>query len=438
MSTSLWYYLLGDVECGPVATDELRFLQKSGAIRLTTQIREEGSNRWLPLSDSGLIQIGSKRPARTNKSSGPAAQFQQATVRKPASEATLQTEPVSAAKPQIPTLPTALDRRRDQTPMAIAGVVLGLFVLLLLAWFLWPDPSTAPGMADNGSGEGAADAGANQSASEESSDDTKSEATSAAAESPADADSTGQSEAADPSASVASIDGNDSSEAVATSSGAGASDSVENAGAGMSENDKKSGVEIDAPQVADAALAVGEDDGSRFSISAPGETTFFGIRGGGRRFSYVVDMSGSMQGEPLKRAKEELILSISKLPSHVEFQIVFFDDLAVRFPDDRGDGFIGASKDEKKKATDFINGINGGGGTNVKLGMQQALTLKRKPDTVFLLTDGAFEFDTPAYIKSQNPGKKVRVNTVAFVNRTGEALLRKIADENRGDFRFVP
>jgi hypothetical protein len=436
MSASLWYYRLGDAECGPVAPDELRFLQKSGAITVATQIREEGSNHWRSLSESGLIRAVGKRSSKRSGKFSPAAQFQQATRPGPKTTTVSQVESASAAKSQVPVLPTLSSVWRDQRRMTIAGVILGSLMLMLLAWLFWPETPAAPGMASSGAGEGAADAGSDQSSNESSSEDAKS---TTAADSTADSQATGQNETAAPSASDAATDGPNKAEATVASSGAGESASVENAGAGTETDDEKAGINSDATAVTDTALAVGDDDGSRFSIAAPGETTFFGIRGGGRRFTYVVDCSGSMQGEPLRRAKEELIQSISKLPSHVEFQIVFFDDLAYEFPGSvRGDGFLNASKDAKKRATDFINGISGGGGTNVKLGMQKSLSLKRKPDTVFLLTDGSFEFDTPASIKSQNPGKKVRINTVAFVNKAGESLLRTIANENRGDFRFVP
>jgi hypothetical protein len=82
-----------------------------------------------------------------------------------------------------------------------------------------------------------------------------------------------------------------------------------------------------------------------------------------------------MQGAPLLRATEELLASIDKLPSYVEFQIVFFDDLAYEFPDK---GFKTASRNSKQDAARFINSISGGGGTNVKLGMQSTLSLQTK------------------------------------------------------------
>ena len=174
----------------------------------------------------------------------------------------------------------------------------------------------------------------------------------------------------------------------------------------------------------------------QFTIAAPGETTFFGLRGSGRYFAYVVDCSGSMQGPPLDRAREELIKSISRLPSGIEFRIVFFDHLTYEFPGGSQD-FATASASSRQRAESWIKGINSGGGTDVKLGMKVVLSSNTKPDTVFLLTDGAFEFDAPQFIKSANT-KDARVNTVAFVTQAGEALLKTIAKDNRGDYKFVP
>ena len=101
------------------------------------------------------------------------------------------------------------------------------------------------------------------------------------------------------------------------------------------------------------------------------------------------------------------------------------------------EGFVIATDEAKERATSFILGIQNGGGTNVKLGMDKAFSERKKPDTVFLLTDGSFEQDTPEFIRILNKSRKVRINTVAFVSNTGEPLLKEIADKNRGDYRFV-
>jgi uncharacterized protein with von Willebrand factor type A (vWA) domain len=189
-----------------------------------------------------------------------------------------------------------------------------------------------------------------------------------------------------------------------------------------------------AAEAFDGSL-VGSGGDERFAISAPGETTFFGLRGEGRRFSWVVDCSGSMQGPPLERARQELLNSLQKLPEGMEFQVIFFDDLPYSFP---SSGFAQMDAESLSAVEGFINGIQGGGGTNVMQGMQKIFSQRSRPDTAFLLTDGEFDPTTPEFIQNRNRGGKVRINTVAFVNRDGESLLRQIASENRGDFRFVP
>ena len=37
-----------------------------------------------------------------------------------------------------------------------------------------------------------------------------------------------------------------------------------------------------------------------------------------------------------------------------------------------------------------------------------------------------------------NPDKKVIINTIGFMDRVGESLLKLIAEENRGHYLFVP
>ena len=66
------------------------------------------------------------------------------------------------------------------------------------------------------------------------------------------------------------------------------------------------------------------------------------------------------------------------------------------------------------------------------------VSLGMKPDTIFLLSDGAFPPTAADAVRKHNPGKKVTVNTISFLNRFGEPLLQQIANENNGTYRFVP
>ncbi len=453
MSSNRWFYELDGQQCGPVATGELKFLAQSGTLSPTTKVREEFTSQWRLLKNAGLLQAVAKKSISEADKFSPAAQFEHWKRAPRSAEQTALNESSLDPSDQLPALPERTDEDALRRKKMIAGGSVAAFLLLLLlVWLFWPDSSPAPGLASSGDGDGAAVQGTEQSAnaSIDSNASTKSEtaANEAAASQTAQATASGADsnspDSSQKSASVENADSHSSDTAAdaAASAGNGASSSSDtsakaNAGdEGTAEDDMVAGVEAESSENASNGLTVGDSEGeSRFSVSAPGETTFFGIRGTGRRFTYVVDCSGSMQGEPLSRAKKELMASLAKLPSHVEFQIIFFDDLTYEFA---SEGFVIATDEAKERATSFVSGIENGGGTNVKLGMDKAFSPRKKPDTVFLLTDGSFEQDTPEFIRNLNKSRKVRINTVAFVSNTGEPLLKEIADKNRGDYRFVP
>ena len=64
--------------------------------------------------------------------------------------------------------------------------------------------------------------------------------------------------------------------------------------------------------------------------------------------------------------------------------------------------------------------------------------LELKPHTIWLLTDGEFPDDICDKLKTANPEQKVSINTIAFHDPSGEAVMKRIAKENAGDYRFVP
>jgi hypothetical protein len=59
------------------------------------------------------------------------------------------------------------------------------------------------------------------------------------------------------------------------------------------------------------------------------------------------------------------------------------------------------------------------------------------PDTIYLLSDGEFDRAIIARVKKLNAGGKVTVHTIGFLYRTGEPILKKIAAENGGQYKFV-
>ena len=165
-----------------------------------------------------------------------------------------------------------------------------------------------------------------------------------------------------------------------------------------------------------------------------GGKSIFDKAGSGKRIVYVIDYSGSMhQGGRLAAAAHELIKSVEKLGTKRKFFVIFYDDDAEPMPKKN---LIPGRKKNVTWLKGWMGTVRGGGGTDPTDAMLQALRLE--PDTIWLLSDGGFSDSVCQAIQAANPEKKVCINTIAFYDRTGEPVLKRIAQENRGDYRFVP
>ena len=108
------------------------------------------------------------------------------------------------------------------------------------------------------------------------------------------------------------------------------------------------------------------------------------------------------------------------MPGRIEVLVIFFDDVVM--PD--REGYRKTDRRSIDKLQSSVNDVTTGGGTNVVAGMQNAFSRRERPDTIFLLTDGAFDHGTPSFVKQLNADGKVRINTIALVSDAGESLLK--------------
>jgi hypothetical protein len=171
----------------------------------------------------------------------------------------------------------------------------------------------------------------------------------------------------------------------------------------------------------------GEGDGSEF----------FGVRSKGGRIVYVVDCSSSMAGPRFQKACAELLESIGGLNSRQSFCVIFFSDQSYPMfaPQQPETGLLRATRENIEWLRAWIASRSTGGGTVPQPALLTALALK--PETIFFLTDGEIEPGVVAAVKHNNR-RRTKVNTIGFVNRSGEALLQRIAGENHGKYSFVP
>ena len=177
--------------------------------------------------------------------------------------------------------------------------------------------------------------------------------------------------------------------------------------------------------------------------SSKEKTSLFGLPGSGSKFLYVLDTSESMtvpQGKPLASAKEEIIASIEKLDKLCEFYIIHYNNVP-KLLDVTGGGRPAFGTDENKLAAKrMIEGIAVGPRTEHEPAILMALRMR--PDVIWLMTDG----DDPE-LTGRDLERIARVNEATSVihvvqfgkgqPKRGQDWLKRLAKENRGEYKFV-
>ncbi len=107
-----------------------------------------------------------------------------------------------------------------------------------------------------------------------------------------------------------------------------------------------------------------------------------------REYIFIVDVSGSMNGYPLEISKTLMKNIITGLRPKDSMNVLLFAGASAVLSES---GSLPATKDNKKRALEFIQGQRGGGGTNILPAFKRALALPRTKNTsriVVVATDG--------------------------------------------------
>jgi hypothetical protein len=174
-------------------------------------------------------------------------------------------------------------------------------------------------------------------------------------------------------------------------------------------------------------------------VSGQAATEFFGIGGYGQTFVYVVDASDSMNDRgKFERARYELLHSIEQLKSDQRFFVIFYNEGA--YPMDADEPLL-ATQDNVAAATNWIQQVEPTGGTNPLPALLAALTLR--PDAIYFLSDGQFDPAVIQIMRSRNRQnlrmrtRQIPIHTIAFFDRIAEGLMRTIARNSGGEYRYV-
>ncbi len=185
------------------------------------------------------------------------------------------------------------------------------------------------------------------------------------------------------------------------------------------------------------AAGHGTDGNGNGNGGASGPLEFFPIDDKPSRFVFVVDSSQSMNHKypgPAKsrlgRVKWELWQSIYRMSPEQKYFIVFFNTQAIPMPADR---LIPGGMEGQRPYIHWTARIRANGKTDPEDALLLALRLR--PDVIFFLTDGEFNYRAVRKVSEKNSG--VTIHTIALGDNVGERFLQEIAERNNGTYRFI-
>jgi Ca-activated chloride channel homolog len=151
---------------------------------------------------------------------------------------------------------------------------------------------------------------------------------------------------------------------------------------------------------------------------------------------FVVDCSGSMNGYPIQKVKEAMYYCIQGLRSDDIFQIVLYSSSARTFSDKP----IPATEVRKAEALDYINALNGSGGTMIMEAVNPCLDYPRTPDRkriIFFMTDGQVGNDNEVLAAIKERIGDAKLFSFGIGSSPNRSLLEGMAELGHGTAQFI-
>jgi Ca-activated chloride channel family protein len=156
-----------------------------------------------------------------------------------------------------------------------------------------------------------------------------------------------------------------------------------------------------------------------------------------RDFIFVLDRSGSMMGQPIAQARNALQACLRILNPEDTFRILLFDDRLEWYRNGK------PQKVEQKavdRADEFIQTIDGRGGTEIVPALTEALTRpgdSERTRFILFLTDGAVSSESRALEVVRKHLGSARIFTFGIGPSVNRALLQSMARYGRGAAEFL-
>jgi Ca-activated chloride channel family protein len=165
---------------------------------------------------------------------------------------------------------------------------------------------------------------------------------------------------------------------------------------------------------------------------------------------FVIDRSGSMQGEKMASAARACSYLLDTLGPEDRFGVQIFDTEIDWMEHDRGQYFYAADVEQLEKGQKYLRAITARGGTDIELAVTQGIkafkalsdnnkdsdTALRLPVLV-LLTDGQVGNEPAVYREIQESAGDIRIFTVGIDTAVNDAFLNRLANLGGGTAAFV-
>lgn len=160
-----------------------------------------------------------------------------------------------------------------------------------------------------------------------------------------------------------------------------------------------------------------------------------------REVIFVIDTSGSMQGNSIIQARNALILGIDRLTARDTFNVIEFDDNTLSlFRSSRP-----ADDNHRDQARQWVQALYADGGTEIAAAMDAALIDKSSTETplensvrqIVFITDGSVGNEDEIFHRIEQNINHSRLFTVGIGSAPNTWFMRKAAEIGRGSYTFI-
>ena len=155
-----------------------------------------------------------------------------------------------------------------------------------------------------------------------------------------------------------------------------------------------------------------------------------------REVVFIIDTSGSMEGESIEQARETLAMALARLKPEDRFNVIEFNSEAFALFDDERD----ASAGNLRLAVDWVRALRSRGGTEMAGALELALNgeaVKDRVRQVVFLTDGAVGNEQQLFGLIKSRLGDSRLFTVGIGSAPNSHFMRKAAQAGRGTFTYI-